>query len=127
MKHLWKFIQDESIEITGEIKGEELLREKDSMFATNFARSNRVKLITKGEQISANRYRLFLQVISVTDITTWDGDEIDANFWKGARQSWRSHNIEWPTHERPSKHDWTVWRRVLILSLGSWYAHILNF
>lgn len=84
------------------------MRENDSMLATNFATVERMEVITKGKWISANRCQLFLEVMSVADIVTWDGAEIDINYLKEVRQSGRSRDVAWPTQERPSKSDWTV-------------------
>lgn len=77
MKHLWKFVQDESIEIADNVGGGELLIEKDITLSTNFATTERMEVISKGEWSSANICQIFLQVRSVTDIATGGGAEIE--------------------------------------------------
>ena len=91
-------------------KGGELLREKDSMLSSNFAIAERMKVITKGEWSSANRCRLFLQVLTVADISTGYGTAIDTNYLKGVQQTERPRVADWPTQGQPSKQDWTAWR-----------------
>ena len=126
VKHLWKFVQDECIDIYDEVEGGGLLREKDSMLSSNFANAERMEVITKGEWSSANRCRLFLQVLTVADISTGDGTAIDKNYLQGMQQTGRSRVADWPTQGQPSAQDWTAWRRVLRLVLGSGNQYTLT-
>ena len=64
-----------------------------------------------------NRCRLYLNVITVEDITTGNGKEIDINFWLGQKDIFRSRNIGWPEQGNPSKRDWATWRRILSVCL----------
>ena len=71
-------------------------------------------LLTRPELKKFNLCRLYLQVITLTDITTSSGREININFWKGNRSS-RTSNLKWPRQIRPSQQCWTILRRTLHL------------
>ena len=88
------------------------------MLATIFATAERMEVISKGEWNSANRCRQFLKLMSVADITTGDGAEIEINYLKWVRQSGSTRAVDWPTQGQPSKQDCTAWSQVLRLALG---------
>ena len=56
--------------------------------------------------------------MSIADIATGNGTEIDKHYLKGVRQSGRTRAADWPTQGQPNKQDWNGWRRVLPLALG---------
>ena len=55
----------------------------------------------------------FLEVMSVADISTEDGTEIDTNYLQGPKQSGRSRVADWPIQGQPSKQDLTACWQVL--------------
>jgi hypothetical protein len=57
-----------------------------------------------------NRCRLYLQVITLADITSADGKEIMPGVKKGQRLDEQTSRLEWPHQERPSNQDWNLWR-----------------
>jgi hypothetical protein len=102
------------------------LREGDKMLGDIFADACYDQLITKSEWVAANRCRLSLQVLSVADITTGDGKEIDPKVKKGIKQEGSARNVQWPYQGQPSKVDWQVWRRVLKLTVCNGHQHSLH-
>lgn len=76
-----------------------------------------------------NTCRLYLQVITVSDITTARGDRLLSSVMVGDRDPARSSNLLWPTVPRPPNSFWHAWRlfleffargRKLMTSLGNW-------
>ena len=49
IKHLWKVVQDKSIAIEDDIKGEKLPRERDMMLSSKFLLSVKLGIISKSE------------------------------------------------------------------------------
>jgi hypothetical protein len=67
----------------------------------------------KGELRQINRCRIFLRVISVYDITYFDGTRVIRAFYDGVR-SVDTTNIRWHNQQRPSKVGWTIWQHFLL-------------
>ncbi len=81
------------------------------------------------EMRTLNRCRIFLQVITLSDISTADGQRIVSDAKRGERLPDRASKLLWPTQGKPTKADWAVWRRhlayfenkgKLIRPLGDW-------
>lgn len=67
----------------------------------------------KGELESINQCRIYLQVITLTDIATADGMGIDETYMGPMRhKDWNS-TLQWPTQHCPSPGAWQQWRRAL--------------
>ena len=115
---MWKFL----IEFQGTLKFNNLWyrplnKENDYILMTQVLKhviDIMSSLLTLPELIEFNLCRLYLQVLTLSDITTSCGREIDINFWKGNRSSCTS-NLKWTTQIRPSQQYWTIWRRTLHL------------
>jgi hypothetical protein len=60
-----------------------------------------------------NQCRLFLQVITISDISSADGLYILPTVKEGAKLNTRVSKLEWPNQENPSKADWIIWRSSL--------------
>jgi hypothetical protein len=56
-----------------------------------------------------NRYRLYLRVISMYDILTYDGTQIHPELAKGKRVSSRMSTIHWVEFPKPPKKDAALW------------------
>jgi len=59
--------------------------------------------VSQTEMQQLNYGRLFLQVTTVSDITTGDGTQILESAAKGGRCKSRTSNIEWPNQPQPSE------------------------
>jgi hypothetical protein len=59
-----------------------------------------------------NSCRLWLQVATLSDICTLQGDKIDRTAWVGSARM-TSNNSEWPTQTRPCDKVWGLWRKAL--------------
>ena len=117
MKNVWEFGHRNSIIIGETTTSGMLLREEDKNLASVLEHATKIDVINKGEWRTMNRCRLYLNVITVADITTGNGKEIDINFWRGEKDIFRSRNVGWPDQGNPSKRDWATWRRILSVCL----------
>jgi hypothetical protein len=79
--------------------------------------------------IQLNRCRLYLQVITLTDIVSADGTCIIPDILAGIPLSDRRSSLKWPNQQRPPAKDWAVWlsalrslqpRNKLVTPLGNW-------
>jgi hypothetical protein len=62
-----------------------------------------------------NRCRLFLQVITLSDITNAEGDRIIKEAKKGWPIASRPSSLLWPNQGPPSQANWKVWRHYISL------------
>jgi hypothetical protein len=63
--------------------------------------------------IQLNRCRLYLQVITLTDIVSADGMCIIPDTFIGLPLLDRKSTLKWPSQQRPSDKDWAVWSSAL--------------
>jgi hypothetical protein len=66
----------------------------------------------KGELRQNNRCQIFLRMISVSDITYFDGTRINQTSYNGVQSVYIT-NIRWPNQQRPTKGGWDIWRQFL--------------
>jgi hypothetical protein len=60
-----------------------------------------------------NRCRIYLKVLTVSDITTADGQRILVEVKQGNQPLYRQSRLTWPTQGYPSKEDWAHWGHYL--------------
>jgi hypothetical protein len=79
-----------------------------------------------------NTCRLYLQVVTASEITTAHGDKILPSAMSGERCQDHPSNLFWPTVPRPPNSFWQIWRlflqfftrgRKLMTPLGEWINH----
>ena len=71
-------------------------------------------LLSKPDLQKFNLCCIYLQVITLSDITTSSGTEINCHFWNSHRSS-RKSSLKWPNQICQSSTCWGVWRRILHL------------
>ena len=86
-----------------------LSRENDRFLMEAVLRGNWSREVIQ----SVNRCRLYLQVLSFSDVTTGSGKQIRYCIWKGRRETQYGWNKSWPNQGDPSPQDWRYWRQVL--------------
>lgn len=74
--------------------------------------------LSREEQVSANRCRLYLQTVVWSDLASGGGTSIRDCFFQVHRDPFVVSCYEWPV-ERPSKRDVANWQRCLTAVLGS--------
>ena len=119
LKHLWKFCCDHKITIEEKCESPGIIRTRDKMLNECWADAWKGGIISKADWKKANFCRLYLQVMSVGEISTGDGRKISSNSWEGKRVEDFDNDIEWPERMNPTSVDWAAWRRVLTASLCS--------
>ena len=83
-------------------------------------------------QTNINRVRMFLHVITISDISEYHGQTILPHLFYG--QSTITSNLTWPASQRPPDADWQIWwwalkkfllnkRGSLLIPLGRWTTH----
>jgi hypothetical protein len=79
-----------------------------------------------------NRCRIYLQVITLSDIVSADGSCIIPDIFHGLPLLDRYSTLKWPCQQRPPTTDWSIWqsalrplqpRNKLIHPLGQWTTH----
>ena len=105
IKHLWKFLFDSEIQLDDITSDFKMVREGDSPLSKQFAEAFIQKKITRAEWKKANLCRIYLKVLSVGDIASGDGRNIDGRIHKGKDILSRARNIAWPVQGRPKQTD----------------------
>jgi hypothetical protein len=63
--------------------------------------------------VAANRCRLYLRVMTLSDICDGWGDDITAAAWLSHRDTDRPHYYEWSAQGHPSSNYWGIWRKAI--------------
>ena len=113
--HLWQFCSRYQIKIQSKIPILSLSRKHDRFLMEEIIN---LKVFTSGQLHKINQCRLYLQVTTVSDITTGDGRRITKVAWRGKRDSNYINHHKWPLQGFPGKTSWQIWRRSLRLSLN---------
>ena len=80
-----------------------------------------------------NCCRMYLQAMTLSDITTGDGNYISDEAWNGNLDPSRISQYSWPVTGDPYHEDWSLWKKALRLlcsaqktlqqPLGDWLDH----
>jgi hypothetical protein len=73
---------------------------------------------TRAQVLAINRCRVYLQVISLSDMTSNDGIFLLKSYYLGTEDPTR-HWLRWPRQMKPRKQDWEQWRRDLKMFFGT--------
>ena len=113
-KQVWKFCFENNISLRGKYNRPTLVRSRD-FFLMERVMKNMNLFRNIEEVMSINRCRLYLQVATISDITSVDGRYITEHAWKGERDPDRESRWIWPTQARPTKKEWAIWRSCIHL------------
>jgi hypothetical protein len=104
VKHWWRYASENNIVITGP-NGPDLRRQGDVFLMDNFSST------LHGEDLlQVNRCRLFVQALTLADITTIDGLNIMESAWEGRSSK---NDPTWPRQGNPTKSAWRLWKRAI--------------
>ena len=116
MTHLWEFLHKYGIRVFHDIKLP-LVRQHDS-----FIMQRAVDAKFSFAQLEAiNRCRLYLQVLTVAELATGDGEFLSDKAWEGNLDTTVSSPYQWPRQPKPPNRDWRIWQSALTvcyLALG---------
>jgi hypothetical protein len=107
MKCAWQFTQRFNIQIYTDLPSVQLQCPGDRFLAPEFAR------------VYPDRYNMlnncckYLQVSSLAEIVTADGQYITECAWKGLHDDSRPAKMDWPTQSRPNEKCWDAFRDAL--------------
>ena len=88
--------------------------------------------ISRMDKTRLNSCRVYLQILTLSDMADAGGTQLMENALKGRRDPSRPSNLNWPTQGRPCEYDWHLWRyhitrmfsrprsRLLVQPLGRW-------
>ena len=86
---------------------------------------------TKSKWKKASKCRIYLQALTVADISTADGILMEKQLLKGVFQRSRARNVEWPYQQKLKDSEWRCWKKVFLLNntgqlrmdLGNWIVN----
>jgi len=109
LKHMWRFLHDEQLKIKGWPHIIQKQREHDEFIIPAFVKYG----VSIGDLKVLNKCRNYLQVMSVSDITTGDGKTIAKNYMDGRKDTSRRSNFEWRDEPRPGFNAWRLWAETI--------------
>jgi hypothetical protein len=115
-KTTWKFIADSKITVMTKFWTPNLLRESDTSLMGHVDQHR--DELTRAQVLGTNRCRVYLQVISIADVTSNYGRFLLKSYYLGTAAPTR-HWLQWPRQMKLRKQDWEQWRRALKMFLGS--------
>jgi hypothetical protein len=110
LKHNWTFQHRSNIDIEIAAPCPVIRREHDRFLVPVFWDMG----YRKSQLMALNRCRLFLQVSTISDLSSGDGKSIMECFWNGKRNNYTTSPYKWPGCGDPSTQDWVVWRSALL-------------
>jgi hypothetical protein len=115
VKNTWQFISDNGLQLQTDLPGIHPRRHQDLFLMDIFINSAKYSL---QELQQLNWCRLYLQVITVADITDASGHKILHHIWQGNKDIQPRAQYAWPNQGKPSRGSWIVWRAALARTLG---------
>ncbi len=64
--------------------------------------------------VSLNRYRVYLQLLLLSDMVSADGHNLVHHVLQGQKLTDKRSSLQWPKQHNPSKADWGAWERALL-------------
>jgi hypothetical protein len=118
LKFTWKFLCKNDVQLRDDISDFPPLREQDRNIMEAFS-----ELGWPGSQIyKLNICRMFLQVITIAEITTGDGTRITHDAWTGKKDTNRKTTYLWPFQPIPPPSFWDIWKKALASLCGRQYV-----
>ena len=114
MKSLWEFLSVHDMKLNGLIATLETHRRNDKNIIEEVVKNHPNPDIN--EFIIFNNCRLYLQVHSLSDITTGNGMRITDYAIRGIQDRDRKSSLAWPQQHHPADKYWKIWRRIIIIN-----------
>jgi hypothetical protein len=107
IKHTWKILSSTGLRIYTLHEIPDLYRQNDSFIMKEIINMTTYSI----PQIQAiNRFRIHLQVVTLSDIIEGNGLQITENAYMGKQDPDRTSKWNWPNIPKPPKIDWCTWR-----------------
>ena len=107
LKHTWKFLHDFGLTLKTGHTTPTLLRENDVSIMSEIIRNTSYSM---DELKYINYCRLYLQVLTLSDITEGSGNQITTHAAEGIRDYSCISTWKWPQIPYPPAHAWAKWR-----------------
>lgn len=106
--HVWRFLQEKGIILVEKTANLQLQRMNDSFIIEIFLRAGYY-----GQTLALlNRCRMFMKVVTLSDISSGDGKRILGGYFSGECRNDRS-QYEWPPQAKPDRSIWELWQSAL--------------
>ena len=109
-RQLWESCHKHKIELRGPYATPKLVRTND--FCLMEAICN-TRVYTKQQLCIINRCRIFLQAITMADITDSSGNTVTEEAYEGKIDPNRVSGMVWPNQQRPPPKAWELWKEAI--------------
>ena len=110
IKFIWKFAFDNDIIIQDNVTANlELRRQNDIFLMEQFVYED----FSEAELQHINRCRLYMQAVTLADVTNGHGNKIEQDILNCKKDEDRPHYYGWPTQPRPYQRARQLWKRAL--------------
>jgi hypothetical protein len=114
ISHLWQFCHQFDIKISETSTSNPIARRENDKFIMECIAAN--AQFSNNELIHINRCRLFLKVMTLSDITNGNGMLLREGALKGEMIELNNSYYGWPRQERPGISSWRIWRKAIKLT-----------
>jgi hypothetical protein len=112
IKCIWEFASKYNIEIQEEITANIIPRRENDKFLMEVI-ANQDNQFSNNDLTHINRCRLYMQVVTLADITNGNGALILEGTLKGTCMQHHKPYYKWPRQSRPSAPSWRIWRKAI--------------
>ena len=120
LANTWEALDSTSLQLKGPLPLLGILRDGDLHLMDIFVANN----FSGHDLFQLNLCRMYLQAITLADITTADGRYLEHAAWHGTH--FRNSPHEWPRPGKPSQACWNIWRVALRQCFLPLYSHSLK-
>ena len=113
IRHLWEFLDDSDLNMQHDISVE-FRRVGDRFLMRIFGPH-----FTASQLDAINRCRLYLQLMTVSDVTTACGRFLTREARIGYYEKTRPHYYRWPQQQRPTDDDWQWWEAAMSMLVST--------
>jgi hypothetical protein len=114
LKWTWKFLKQHRIDLRDDLPDFKMKREHDEPLMQKFN-----DLGFQGQDLyKLNICRIYLQCITISDITDGTGERVLDDAWNGKLSTESTGPYKWPIQPRPSQAFWDTWKRALSSMCG---------
>ena len=114
IKSMWEFINYHSISFSESVTGDHSLKRENDQYI--MFKIIQLSKYGKKNLLRINACRLYLQVYSLSDITTGDGARFTNEAWICQRDPLRRTNLLWPRQPRPNGKSRRLWKQAIKLA-----------
>ena len=107
IRHMWKDCWKKNIKLKGKYNKPKLQRENGiCLMQQLIGHSNFIK----AQIASINRCRIYMQVLTLSDIANGTGSFVTKMTYEEIRDPHRTNKWIWPNQAKPPKKDWRLWK-----------------